>query len=92
MSNFREMTSQWLQNGCPKKFQTQLLPSNSLLSCIAQWLEHSVCNRGVTSSSPIIGNVMLFLRILNKSKKICSLLILKNKLCFVNSYNLQDLF
>ena len=22
MSNFREMTSQWLQNGCPKKFQT----------------------------------------------------------------------
>ena len=26
-----------------------------LLSCIAQWLEHSVCNRGVASSSPIIG-------------------------------------
>ena len=23
-------------------------------SCIAQWLEHSVCNQGVASSSPII--------------------------------------
>ena len=22
MSNFREMTQQWLQNGCPKKLQT----------------------------------------------------------------------
>ena len=26
-----------------------------LLSCLAQWLEHSVYNRGVASSSPVIG-------------------------------------
>ena len=29
--------------------------SNSLLSCVGQWLEHSVYNRGVASSSLTIG-------------------------------------
>ena len=28
-------------------------------SCIAQWLEHSVCNEGVASSSPIMGILTL---------------------------------
>ena len=28
--------------------------------CIAQWLEHSICNRGVASSSPIIGKKMAY--------------------------------
>ena len=31
-----------------------------LYSCIAQWLEHSICNRGVASSSPIIDNTFCF--------------------------------
>ena len=31
------------------------IPSNSLLSFIAQWLEHSVYNQGVASSNPVIG-------------------------------------
>ena len=30
--------------------------TRTFLSCIAQWLEHSVCNRGVASSGPIIGD------------------------------------
>ena len=31
-----------------------------LLSCLAQWLEHSVYNRGVARSSPIIGRHNVF--------------------------------
>ena len=36
-------------------------------SCLAQWLEHSVCNRGVASSSLTIGNKG---DVENKSKKL----------------------
>ena len=38
-----------------KMKMTQLLPSNRLFSLLAQWLEHSVYNRGIASSSLTIG-------------------------------------
>ena len=33
---------------------------NQALSCPAQWLEHSVYNRGVASSSPITGKYVVY--------------------------------
>ena len=40
------------------------LSQQQLLSCIAQWLEHSVCNRGVASSSSIISRHALYPRLI----------------------------
>ena len=38
------------------QFEPGLNSPEIALSCIAQWLERSVCNRGVASSSPIMAS------------------------------------